>query len=151
KEFTVTMADKGDHPPITYITASGKVLLGQGRRPSVGVPGATNYLLDPETGSVRQVKGEFRPLNQRFGRELQPAGNAGEFWAAIYDSQKRATDIGRYDSWNFVFTPIVNLPGLRLGGNDFWVDALAGKIWFTYQGHLLRIPLPPKSNQYRER
>jgi hypothetical protein len=34
------------------------------------------------------------------------------------------------------------LPGLILRENNFWVDAAAGKIWFTYEGHLLRIPLP---------
>jgi hypothetical protein len=143
KEFPVTITDNGNHPPITYIAAIGKVLLGQGPLPGVGVPGSINYLLAPETGSIQQVKGDFRPLGQIFGRELQPAGNPGEFWAAIHDSQKSATDIGRYDSRNFIFTPVVNLPGLRLNNSDFWVDATAGKIWFTYQGQLLRIPLPP--------
>jgi hypothetical protein len=43
---------------------------------------------------------------------------------------------------NFVFKPIVELPGLRLSDSDFRVDATAGKIWFTYCGHLLRLPLP---------
>jgi len=31
---------------------------------------------------------------------------------------------------------------LILRNNDFWVDSTVGKIWVTYQGQLLRIPLP---------
>jgi hypothetical protein len=46
---------------------------------------------------------------------------------------------------NFVFTPLIELPGLLLKNSDFWVDVNASKIWFTYKGHLLRIPLPAKS------
>jgi hypothetical protein len=75
---------------------------------------------------------------------LQPTGNPNEFWAATTDWNKRATSLGRYDTRNFVFTPLVELPELILRNSDFWVDATSGKIWFTYHGHLLRIPLPSK-------
>jgi hypothetical protein len=108
-------------------------------------PGEVNYLLDPETGTVQQIKGEFGPLLEDSPRELQPTGNPNEFWAAISDEQKNATRFGRYDSKNFVFKPLVELPGLILRSDDFWVDAAAGKIWLTYRGHLLRIPSPAKT------
>jgi hypothetical protein len=85
-------------------------------------------------------------LRDVFAREPQPTGNPNEFWAAIPDSQKRVTNIGRYDSKTFAFTPLIELQGLTLSNSDFWVDAAGGKIWLTYRGHLLRIPLPAKSN-----
>jgi hypothetical protein len=120
-------------------------LLGRGGALGQAGPGAINYLLDPETGTVQQARGEFRPLTEEFGRELQPSGNPNEFWAAIPDEQKKVTRFGRYDSKNFVFTPLVELPELILRSGDFWVDETAGKIWFTYRGHLLRMPLPKKT------
>jgi hypothetical protein len=84
-------------------------------------------------------------LREVFAREPQPTGNPNEFCAAIPGSQKRVTNIGLYDSMNFAFTPLVELPGLTLSNSDFWVDAAGGKIWLTYRGHLLLIPLPAKS------
>jgi hypothetical protein len=39
-------------------------------------------------------------------------------------------------------TPVIELPELRLTNKDVWVEAVAGKIWITYQGQLLRLPLP---------
>jgi hypothetical protein len=63
----------------------------------------------------------------------------------IRNWKKRSTSFGRYDIRNFVFTPLIELPGLVLRNSDFWVDVNASKIWFTYKGHLLRIPLPAKS------
>lgn len=153
KEVHVNMPNDGYGHPVTYVATHGKVLLGKigfDGEPSVG---AMNYLLDVETGMVQQVQGEFRPLiagefrplRERFARELQPTGNPNEFWAAVYDEQKNVTRFGRYDSKNFAFTPLVELPELVLSSHDFWVDATAGKIWLTYRGHLLRIPLTAKS------
>jgi HEAT repeat protein len=138
KEFPVTMPNGDFRPPATYVMAHAKVLLGNAGHH----PGEINYLLDPETGTVQQIKGEFRPLMEDSPRELQPTGNPNEFWATIHDSQKGATNIGRYDSRNFVFKPLVELTGLPLSNSNFWVDATAGKIWFTYKGQLLRLPMP---------
>jgi hypothetical protein len=142
EEFPVTKANGSYPPPIMYVAAHGKALLGFGGLYGEPDPGRNHYLLDPETGTIQQVKGEFGPLMENFVRELQPTGNPNEFWAAIPDSQKRVTKIGRYDSMNFVFKPLVELTGLELRNSDFWVDANAGKIWLTYRGQLLRLPLP---------
>jgi HEAT repeats len=142
KEFPINIANGGSHPPGAYVAAHGKVLLGVIDPHRELLPGPMNYLLDVETGTVQQVKGEFRPLAERFGRELQPTENPNEFWAVVHDWNKRVTRFGRYDSKNFAFTTLIELPGLILGNSDFWVDVNAGKIWFTYKGHLLRLPLP---------
>src|SRR5262249_26597594 len=96
KEFPVIMPNGGYHPPCVFVAAHGKVLLCNGGSLSQAGPAAINNLLDPETGKVQQVKGEFRPLMERFARELQPTGNPNEFWAAVADVQKRATSLGRY-------------------------------------------------------
>ena len=145
KEFPINMTDSGNLPPITYVAAHGKILLDASGVQGESQLGEFLYLLDPETGTVQQVKGEFSPLGAEFVRELQPTGNPNEFWAAIRDSQNRVTNIGRYDSKNFAFTSLIELPGLTLSNSDFWVDVNASKIWFTYKGQLLRIPLPAKS------
>jgi len=52
------------------------------------------------------------------------------------------TRFGRYDSKNFVFTPLLEFLELELSIDDIWVDAAGGKIWFAYKGHLLRLPMP---------
>jgi hypothetical protein len=146
EEFQIKMANDDNHPPIVYVAAHGKVLRGNlSFFYGEAHLGAVNYLLDPETGTLQQASGEFRPLADRFAGELQPTGKPNEFWAAIRDSQKGVMRIGRYDSRNFAFEPLVELTGLPLGNRDFWVDATAGKIWIAYYGHLLRIPLPQKT------
>src|SRR5262245_46128214 len=145
KEFPVTMPNSDYRLPAMYIAAHGKILLGTGGLHDKPHHGEVNSLLVTLTGSVQQVKGEFSPLREIFPRELQPTGNPNEFWAAITDSQKTVTKIGRYDSRNFVFKPLFELTGLELSNSDFWVDANAGKIWMTYRGRLLRLPLPAQT------
>lgn len=49
--------------------------------------------------------------------------------------------VGRYDARMFAFTPVVELPEIRIGSPDVWVDAATGKLYVTYLGHLLRVPL----------
>jgi len=142
REFPVTMPNGEYRPPVRYIAAHGKALLATAGLHGESHMAEINYLLDPETGTIQQVKGEFWPLREVVARELQPTGNPNEFWAAIPDSQKKVTNIGRYDSRNFVFKPLVELTGLSLNDGDFWVDVNACKIWLTYHGHLLRLPLP---------
>ena len=139
EEFAVADPQNTPTDRLVYLPAHGKVL-----SLNFGVNGRVNqsYLLDPETGTVQPVKGEFSPLTGDISRAPQSAGGPNLFWAAIYDGEKGATKFGRYDSKNFVFTPLLEFSELELKSDDIWVDATSGKIWFAYKGHLLRLPLP---------
>lgn len=142
RELIINAPQLSGHYPIAFVAAHNKVLLGQGHyQYGRDFTGGTYYLLDPETGALQQVRGEFRPLQDQFARPLQPTGKPNEFWAAIYDQQKKATLVGRYDARAFTFTPLATLAEIRVGSPDIWVDAAAGKIYVTYLGHLLRVPL----------
>ena len=145
KESVIKMRDNGYSLPFAYVAAHRKVLVEQSGFNMT----ERSFLLDPETEAVQPVKGEFRPLVSAFHRALQPTGNPNEFWAVIHDSQKMATSFGRYDSKNFSFTPLIELPELRLTSDDIWVDTAGGKIWITYQSHLLRLPMPAQARESR--
>ncbi|HKE04449.1 MAG TPA: HEAT repeat domain-containing protein [Blastocatellia bacterium] len=145
EEFAVALPQDTFITWLVYIAAHGKVLLlNIGSYGKVG-SGDQSYLLDPETGTVQPVKGEFRPLTSAVSRAPQSAGDPNAFWAAIYDWKKRTTSFGRYDSKNFVYTPLLEFPELELKSDDIWVDATSGKIWFAYKGHLLRLPMPAQT------
>jgi HEAT repeats len=145
EEYVVTSAQNTlINPWLAYIAAHDKVLVLNFGFPGKAGSGNEKYLLDPETETFRPVKGEFRPLTATLSRAPQSTGTPNLFWVAIYDSEKRETGFGRYDSKNFVFTPLLEFPELTLSGDDIWVDEASGKIWFTYKGHLLRLPFPQK-------
>jgi hypothetical protein len=145
KEFTVRLPIREFTYPAVYVPAHHKILLGSPTNDTECCVAGQNYLLDPETGMVQIVRGEFRPLQRGRARLPQPTGNPNEFWATIYDPQKRVSRLGRYDPKTFSFTPLLEFPDLRLTSDDVWVDAGAGKIWITYQGQLLRLPLPAQA------
>lgn len=142
REFPINLAQTNDLFPVAHIAAHNKLLLSQYQyqyRPDVS--GGNFYLLDAATGMTQPVKGEFRPLMNAFNRPLQPTDKPNEFWAAIHDAKKKATAFGRYDTRTFSFTPVVELPEIRLNSADTWADAASGKLYFVYLGHLLRVPL----------
>ncbi len=146
REFIVNAPQLANHYPLAFVAAHNKILLGQGHyQYGRDFTGGTYYLLDAETGALQQVKGEFRPLQDQASRPLQHVESSAEkpnqFWAAIYDQQKKATVIGRYDARLFTFAPAIELPEIKIGSADIWVDAAAGKVYVTYLGHLLRVPL----------
>src|SRR5262245_23527243 len=145
EELVVALGQPSFDYRLEYVAAHGEVLvLGDGAGRESG-SGGEGYLLDPETGTIQPVMGEFRPLIHPVWSAPQSAGAPNLFWAAIYDRKKRATKFGRYDSENFVFTPLLEFPELELNSHDIWVDADGGKIWFVYRGHLLRLPLPAQT------
>jgi hypothetical protein len=97
-------------------------------------------LLDPETGQLESVQGEFRPLLQITYRHLQSTGKEGEAWAAIPGKNSSCMDVGRYDIKNFSFTPIVTLPAIQFDSMDMWVDESEGGFYVAANGCLLWIP-----------
>jgi hypothetical protein len=100
----------------------------------------TYYLLDVETGVFQEVKGEISPLTQQTFRPLQPTANPNEFWAAI--KSEKSTEFGRYDSKLLKFKSSLKLPEILFNSMDMFVDEKEAKIYFVYERHLLRIPLP---------
>ncbi|MDX2033453.1 MAG: hypothetical protein SF339_22445 [Blastocatellia bacterium] len=139
REFPVEVADSPEAVPIAWLEAHGKILLG-GRYSG----GRGDYsLLDPATGAMTVARGEFRPLlDQANGRPLQPTGAPNEFWAALFDREKGATVLGRYDTKRFAFAPVLALPELPIHNAQLWVQGT--NAWIVYQGDLLRVPLPAK-------
>jgi hypothetical protein len=139
EEFVVADPQNTSSYRLVYVPAHAKVLAL-----NFGVYGKVSHsnLLDPETGTVQPVKGEFSHLAGDASRAPQSAGGPNLFWAAIYDSEKEATKFGRYDFKNFVFTSLLEFPELELNIDDIWVDTASNKIWFAYKEHLLRLPLP---------
>lgn len=138
QEFAVKTESKDKEPfvPLWYLEGLSKFLLT--REASQGA----YYLLDPVSGELQLAKkGEFRPLQDQSLRTLQPTGKRHEFWAVIRENEKDSR-IGRYDERTFTFTPVLEVPGLSLRSADVWVDEARGKVWLTYKGHLLRLPLP---------
>jgi hypothetical protein len=137
--FPIIFSREGDHRPLGFSEAHGKALIVDGDGLS---PQANGYLLDIETGATQAVSGDFRPIANDGTRNLQPAGKPNEYWAAIFDQQKQATIVGRYDAKLFAFTPLIQLPELRFDSSGAWVDQTAGRLWMVYRGCLLRLPLP---------
>jgi hypothetical protein len=98
-------------------------------------------LLDPANGKLEVVRGEFEPLSHQNSRPLQPVAGSREYWAAIPDSEKNLTKVGRYDARAFSFKPIMEIPEIYFTSEMMWVDEAEQRIYLAYNGHLLRLPL----------
>jgi HEAT repeat protein len=160
REFPVDLSEQPADMGIVFIPSINRFLLGsmvysddhhyEGEGEAESDPGATFarpvyrpssfLLLDPETGTIRNAPGEYRPLTHQTFRQLQPAGKPNEFWAAIPDENKNETVVGVYNAAVFGFKPILKVPKIQFDSLDMWVDQ--GKVYFVYKGHLLAAPLP---------
>jgi hypothetical protein len=87
------------------------------------------------------LTGDFRPLEQQEDRPLQATGRPNEYWAAIHEKDSGVTEIGRYETRTFSFSPVMTVPELRLTSMDIWVDEQERQVYLVYGSHLLRIPL----------
>jgi hypothetical protein len=163
REFKINIPGSESPEPIAFIASHNKVLIYAGNSSApdgegeavdgpapvrrgggrIAPPRKTSefYLLDAATGAIQPVKGEFRPLTMQTYRPLQPTGNPGESWAAIYDPKTRGTNIGRYNERTFTFKTVLNVPSISLDSMTIWVDEKAGKLYFVYEGHLLSLPM----------
>jgi hypothetical protein len=139
QESVITRPQEEFYYPAAYLADQGKILV---TREYDRGNSDQNYLLDPESGVMQPVKGNFRPLLEQLLRPLQPTGAPHEYWSTLYDKQRRVTTIGRYNAKSFVFKPLLDLNDIQLRNADIWADVENKKLWFTYQGHLLRLPLP---------
>ena len=78
--------------------------------------------------------------------ELQPTGKPNEFWAALHssvvDPKLQTTTIGRFDSYNFRFEPVLTFPDVEFDSSNFFVDQSEHRIWLNVNGDLLLLSLP---------
>lgn len=113
---------------------------GELQRPPGDLDGRDYSLLDPVTGQIQEVKGEYRPLSQQTFRPLQQAGSPHEFWAAI--PRQDGTEVGIYDSRHLGFRSLLKVPKISFTSMDMWVDG--GLVYFVYRGHVLSLPISAK-------
>lgn len=99
------------------------------------------FLLNPATGDLESVHGELEPWRQQTARLLQASTQADRVWVAKYDHRSQSTQVGLYDTRNFIFTPTIAFPLLYFTSMEMWVDETEGRIYVAHQGDLLRLPL----------
>ena len=156
REFRINLQSADELTPVAFLPPLGKVLVqrakGDYMPPGVKGKGPERpeyFLVDPATGAVRPVSGEFAPLSESRDRFLQATEKPDEFWAAISDEKKTETKIGRYSLKDFSFKPMMTVPQIMFDSTSMWVDAVQKKVYVVYKGQLLRLPLqaiePPAS------
>jgi len=149
KEFKINIEKFPRLEPVAFVASVNKVLVlggyyGEDEAEEAVDTNGSYFLLDAETGLVQPVKGETRPLAQQTYRPLQPAANPDEFWAAIPDAEKEETQVGLYNSKNFTFKSLLNIPQIKFDSMNLQVDERENKIYFVYEGHVLSLPLVQK-------
>ena len=135
--------------PEIFIPSSGKVLLQRqsGSRESVNEKGESGlvqefFLLDPATGTLQSIRGDFRPFLNYPGQFFQPTGRLDEYWVALSQSNSGQTEVGRYNAQNFKFERVMLVPKLSFDSTKLWVDEAEGKFYVVNSGDLISIPLP---------
>jgi hypothetical protein len=130
---------------IAYLPSRGKFLVSvaRSRGDSDELAPSGFYLVEPISGLVQPVTGDFKPLMHLSNRMLQPTSNAGEYWAAIPDLGSLRTEVGRYDVKNFTFHPIMTIPYVAFDSQSMWIDEANGKLLVVIDGQLVRMPLGP--------
>lgn len=153
REYRVNLEPADDFEPVAFVASHNKVLLRRSKdsyhpidRAAVGPDRPEYYLLDPATGGTRLVNGEFAPLQQKGNRALQRTEKPDEVWVAISDKEKDKTRVGRYNTKDFSFKQVMEIPHIVFESMNMWIDANAAKIYVVYKGQLLRLPLQTASN-----
>jgi hypothetical protein len=157
RSYKVEVEGYGELRPSCYIASLGKFLLvsrpysdeeysgnneDDEEEESADEPRSIQYyLLDADTGVITPTAAEVRPLIQQTFRPLQSTGRPNEYWAALSFNQKHETVVGKYDSRLLKFTPVRKLPKINFNSMRMWIDEAEGKIYFVYNGHVLRLPL----------
>ena len=148
KMFNVDLPPADNFNPVAWIEARKRALIYRQRDPDgkAGPEKPEFYLLNPITGATEKVEGEMRPFFDARRRELQPTGKPNEFWAALHrsiiDPKLCMTTLGRFDSHNFRFTPMLTFPDVEFDSSSFFVDQPNHLVWIAVNGDLLRLELP---------
>jgi hypothetical protein len=145
-----------DYRPILWLESHRRVLLYQQRDDDyrggqAGPKDREYYLLDPATGRCERVNGDFRPLTDynNLPRQLQPSAEKNVVWGTVVhwkpDRPGEAdTDIGKYSVQDFVFSPLLHLPGVHVDSDQMVVDEKAGEVWLllSVSGDIAKVTLP---------
>ncbi|HEU4434033.1 MAG TPA: hypothetical protein VFR51_11690, partial [Pyrinomonadaceae bacterium] len=133
REYRINVEPSGDLEAIAFLPVHDRILLRRGK--------TEHYLIDPKTGELKSVSGEFAPLLEEGKRFLQPMDGAGHYWAAIPDRTKNQTVVGRYNLNDFSFKPLLTVPQISFESLSMWVDEKQGKFYVVYRSQLLSLPL----------
>ncbi len=137
--------------PLAWLPVQEKILLFRARenfnhpgQKPVGPPQPEFHLLDPATGKLTRVTGEFGPFLEGSWSRLQPTANATEVWTTMPPAQNQPpmTTVGRYDTLRFAFKPVLKIPGVTFSSADLWIDESARTVTFLVNGDVLRLSLP---------
>ncbi len=149
--YPITLEQYLEFNAVAIVPATGGVLVkmqdyydgpyGDGDEVRPDTPDGSMRFISAETGQVRDVVGEVRPLAQQTFRPLQKASRPNEYWAALPDHEKNLTEVGIYNAWTLSFRPLMTVPKIKFNSMTMWVDEAGGKVYFVYRGHLLTVPL----------
>ena len=139
----IAIPDANRVAPLGWVSSRGRVLVKRYRFEDgdnlIGPATPEYWLADPATGAAEIVKGEFAPFEEYDFRKLQPAQGSATYWAAIPDRNANQTALGIYDEKNFVFQPVMTVPGILFDSRHIWVDQQAALVYIVYEGQLLRV------------
>jgi hypothetical protein len=102
-----------------------------------------HFLVDPASGALQEIEGDFEPLEGSSRRTPQSAGG-DRFWATKQAAKQNGTTIGIYDTDKFAFTPVRTLPGMKFSADVMWVDESANRVYAVMRGILVRFYLRPQ-------
>lgn len=153
EEKPVNLPPADTFHPVAWMPAQDRVLLFQEREgggPDAAGPEEREYsLLDPATGECERVTGEFGPLTDynNLPLRLQPASEPNLFWATlVHEKPNRPgetdTDLGKYRTTDFVFSPILHLPGVRVESDQIFVDEANATVWLIIGYDVAKVTLP---------
>lgn len=148
--FPVDLPAADTFKAIAWVEAHKRVLLYQQQqweRGEAGPKEAEFYFLDPISGKHERVEGEFRPFFDAKKQPLQPTSETNQVWAVLHSTeidfkQESTATIGRFDTYNFRFTPLVTCPDVFFESDRVVVDEAARVVWIAVNGDLLRMSLP---------
>lgn len=144
--YPVALPPADNFDPLVWVNAHRRVLLYQKRDEDHGEAGPETpqfFLLDPATGDVRRVEGDFRPLMRLANHELQPTDCVDEVWAVVHEGTRAeitGSVLGRYDTKRFVFVPCMRFPGVIFDSWQTYVDLEDQVVWIVVNGDLLQLP-----------
>lgn len=152
KEYAFKFEEYGNWNPSAYVPTLNKILVVRQNYDEYGnnedddnvsadAEPDSMRLIDPATGDMQSVTGEFRPLDQQTFRPLQKTAKPNEFWAAIPGVETSETLVGIYDTARLTFRQVMRVPKIKFNSMSMWVDEPGGKVYFIYRGHLLALPL----------